>query len=211
MRSAQSAIPTLQSQRRERETDMGARAERSDTRRNMERVLLAARELFAERGPDVTMCEVAARAGVGVGTIYRRFPSKELLFAAVSAAACADTSSVLAQAACDAGAPADKLRAVIVAQYRRSLHHAALLDAPPAEDEQDHRGLYPALHALVAEVIAEGQRQGQFRPGDPALLAALSLEILTPRAVRRLCRAAGGCDSAAHRAADFILAGLGAR
>lgn len=188
---------------------MGARAERSDVRRNMERVLRAAQELFAERGPDVTMCEVAARAGVGVGTVYRRFPSKELLFAAVSDAACADTSTCLAQAADDAADPADKLRAVVVAQYRRSLHHAALLDAPPAEGEGDHRGLYPALHALIAAIIAEGQALGRFRPGPPPLLAALALEALTPRAVQRLCRVAGGCEHAAHSAADFILAGLG--
>lgn len=187
---------------------MGARAERSDVRRNMERVLRAAQELFAERGPDVTMCEVAARAGVGVGTIYRRFPSKEQLFAAVSDAACADTSTCLAQAAGDAADPAGKLRAVVVAQYQHSLHHAALLDTPPADTDYDHRGLYPALHALIAEVIAEGQAEGRFRPGDPTMLAALSMEILTPRAVQRLCRIAGGCESAAHRAADFILAGL---
>lgn len=188
---------------------MGARAERSDVRRNMERVLQAARELFAERGPDATVVEVAARAGVGVGTVYRRFSSKELLFAAASDAACADTSSHLARAAGDAADPADKLRAVVVAQFRQGLRHAALLDAPPADAEPCHRSLYPALHALLVQVIAEGQAQGRFRPGDPAMLAALALEVLAPRAVQHLCRLADSCDSAAHSAADFILAALG--
>lgn len=188
---------------------MGARAERSDVKRNMERVLQAARELFAERGPDVTVGEVAARAGVGVGTVYRRFPSKELLFAAASDAACADTSSFLALAAGAAADPADKLRAVVIAQFGYSLHHAALLDAPPDDAEPCHRGLYPALHTLVAEVVAEGQAQGRFRQGDPAMLAALVLELLSPRAVQRLCRLAGGCDAAADSAADFVLEALG--
>ncbi|NJN15154.1 MAG: helix-turn-helix transcriptional regulator [Oscillochloris sp.] len=52
------------------------RRERKDVQRNLERVLQAARELFAERGSDVKMEEVARRAGVGVGTIYRRFAGK---------------------------------------------------------------------------------------------------------------------------------------
>lgn len=186
---------------------MGARAERSDVRRNMERVLRAAQELFAERGPEVTMCEVAARAGVGVGTLYRRFPSKELLFAAVSEAACAATCSGLAAAAGASADPADRLRAVVVAQFHHGLHHAALLDGGPADDH-DHPGLYPALHAIVAQVIAEGQAGGRFRPGEPAMLAALALELLSPRAVQRLAQQAGGCDRAAAVAADFVLAGL---
>jgi len=182
------------------------RRERSDVRRNMERVLRAAAALFAERGPDVTMGQVAARAGVGVGTIYRRFPSKELLFAAVSRAACADTCHCIVQAAEALADPAEKLRAMVLAQYRHSLLHAALLDSPSAEEQQS--GLYPALHALVAEVIAAGQREGHFRTGDPALLAALTMELLSPRAVQRLSRLAAPHNEAAAWVADFVLAGL---
>jgi AcrR family transcriptional regulator len=181
------------------------RRERSDVQRNLERVLRAAQELFAERGPEVKMGEVAARAGVGVGTIYRRFPSKELLFAAVSEAACADTCLCLARAADDAADPAAKLRAIVIAQYSHSLHLAPLLDSA---DAPEHRGLYPALHALLAQVIAAGQAQGRFRAGDPAVLAALAMELLDPRAVLRLHRLAGDCAAAAEGAADFIIAAL---
>ncbi len=49
---------------------------RSDAQHNRDRVLGAARELFAERGLDVTMREVARRAEVGPATLYRRFPTK---------------------------------------------------------------------------------------------------------------------------------------
>jgi AcrR family transcriptional regulator len=49
---------------------------RSDARDNRDRVLAAARELFAERGLDVTMRDIARRAGVGPATLYRRFPTK---------------------------------------------------------------------------------------------------------------------------------------
>lgn len=50
---------------------------RADARRNQERILGAAREVFAERGIDAPMATVARRAGVGVATLYRRFPTRE--------------------------------------------------------------------------------------------------------------------------------------
>jgi AcrR family transcriptional regulator len=52
---------------------------RSDSRRNRLRLVEAARELVAERGVDVTAAEIAGRAEVGVGTLYRRFGSKDAL------------------------------------------------------------------------------------------------------------------------------------
>ena len=52
---------------------------RADARRNHERILDAAREVFAEYGIDAQMDDVARRAGVGVGTVYRHFPTKEAL------------------------------------------------------------------------------------------------------------------------------------
>jgi AcrR family transcriptional regulator len=50
---------------------------RADARRNREAIVTAARELFAEKGMDAQMDEIARRAGVGVGTVYRHFPAKE--------------------------------------------------------------------------------------------------------------------------------------
>lgn len=58
---------------------------RVDARRNLESVLRAAREVFGELGYDAPMEEVARRAGVGVGTVYRRFPSKEVLVQRIAA------------------------------------------------------------------------------------------------------------------------------
>jgi len=59
------------------------RALRSDAIANTERLLDAARELFDEKGPAVTMDEIAVRAKVGNATMYRRFPSRSDLLAAV--------------------------------------------------------------------------------------------------------------------------------
>src|SRR4051794_39660878 len=56
---------------------------RADAARNRARLLEAARALFAERGLAVTMDEIARHAGVGVGTAYRRFASREELIAAL--------------------------------------------------------------------------------------------------------------------------------
>jgi AcrR family transcriptional regulator len=61
----------------------GEKRLRSDAERNRKRILLAAREVFAERGFAATLDDVAHHAGVGVGTVYRRFPTKEALAEAV--------------------------------------------------------------------------------------------------------------------------------
>jgi AcrR family transcriptional regulator len=52
---------------------------RADAERNRKRILAAAAELFAERGLDVAIDEIAAKAEVGIGTVYRRFPDREAL------------------------------------------------------------------------------------------------------------------------------------
>ncbi|WP_102960461.1 TetR/AcrR family transcriptional regulator [Mangrovicella endophytica] len=57
---------------------------RADAERNRQRILVAAEELFLERGAGVSLEEVAKRAKVGIGTLYRRFPSREALLAATS-------------------------------------------------------------------------------------------------------------------------------
>jgi AcrR family transcriptional regulator len=56
---------------------------RRDAERNRQRILEAARELFAERGLGVTLNDIAHHAGVGVGTVYRRFPDKQQLIDAL--------------------------------------------------------------------------------------------------------------------------------
>ena len=60
-----------------------ARPLRRDAERNRQRILTAAGELFAERGLAVTLDDIARHAGVGVGTVYRRYPDKELLIDAL--------------------------------------------------------------------------------------------------------------------------------
>ncbi|OBB85766.1 transcriptional regulator [Mycobacterium colombiense] len=62
---------------------MTGRRLRRDAQRNRQRVIEAARELFASRGLEATLNDVAHHAGVGVGTVYRRFPTKQDLLEAI--------------------------------------------------------------------------------------------------------------------------------
>jgi AcrR family transcriptional regulator len=71
-------IPPARRPQRSRQAEPSPQL-RTDARRNLEQVLRAAREVFGELGYDAPMEEIARRAGVGVGTIYRRFTGKEAL------------------------------------------------------------------------------------------------------------------------------------
>src|SRR6266478_8196032 len=69
-------------------TDISAEAlltrpKRADARRNYAKVLAAAREAFAEGGESTSLEEIARRAGVGIGTLYRHFPNRQALLEAL--------------------------------------------------------------------------------------------------------------------------------
>jgi AcrR family transcriptional regulator len=73
--SATSPVPTATGE---------ARVQRADARRNRAKVLVSARKLFAKQGLDAQIDEIARDAGVGVGTVYRHFPTKEDLLQALA-------------------------------------------------------------------------------------------------------------------------------
>ncbi|HEY6031691.1 MAG TPA: helix-turn-helix domain-containing protein [Gaiellaceae bacterium] len=74
---------------------------RADAQRNLDRLLEAAGECFAERGVEVSVDEIARRAGVGHGTVFRRFPTKEALLRAVVLRRLEELAGA-AEAACEA-------------------------------------------------------------------------------------------------------------
>ena len=63
--------------------ELAPRPKRADARRNYEKVMTAARDAFAEGGEDTSLEEIARRAGVGIGTLYRNFPNRQALLEAV--------------------------------------------------------------------------------------------------------------------------------
>jgi len=88
----------------------GARKPRADAQRNRDSLLEAAKTAFAEVGPEASLDEIARRAGVGIGTLYRHFPTRDAIVEAVyrrEVQHLADAASRLI----DAMAPAEALRA----------------------------------------------------------------------------------------------------
>ncbi|MET9214719.1 MULTISPECIES: TetR/AcrR family transcriptional regulator [unclassified Nocardia] len=83
------------------DTASGRRSLRADAARNLARILQAARVLFAARGLTVTLDEVAEAAGVGVGTVYRRFANKQELMGAVLTRAVTEMAEATEAAAAD--------------------------------------------------------------------------------------------------------------
>lgn len=82
MTTKRSNVDTL-GERWELAPDNGARPKRADARRNYERLVAAAREVFAVEGGEASMEAIAREAGVGVGTLYRHFPRRIDLVEAV--------------------------------------------------------------------------------------------------------------------------------
>ncbi|MFJ6695873.1 TetR/AcrR family transcriptional regulator [Streptomyces sp. NPDC091272] len=114
-----------------------ARAMRADARRNYDRLLAEASDAFAAHGTDASLEEVARRAGVGIGTLYRHFPSRHALMSAVFQDAVDELLS-RAQELAEAPAPCEALvgwlRAIIThaSEYRglaRALMSASGTDA----------------------------------------------------------------------------------
>lgn len=177
----------------EQEEDLPARGKRADAQRNLDRLLQAAMEVFAESGVDAPVRAIAERAGVGVGTFYRHFPQRADLIVAVLKSqidACADAAPVLAAA----HAPGEAL-ARWVQRYadfivtKRGLSSALQLDngAYAALPEYFYGRLRPALSGLLAAAV----ERGEIRSGYEAD------ELL--RAVATLCKAAPEEETGAAR------------
>lgn len=73
------------------------RPKRADARRNYDKVIAAARATFTERGASTSLEEIARRAGVGIGTLYRNFPNRQALLEAVYLEELEDLSRVAAE------------------------------------------------------------------------------------------------------------------
>jgi AcrR family transcriptional regulator len=136
---------------------------RADARRNRERVLAAARQRFAEDGLDAQIDDIAKAAGVGVGTVYRHFPTKEDLIEALIAA----RFDRLAEWMREALEEDDPWRAFCDFMYRSAEMQAndrALSEAMASRSDEMHRAAVDSgLHALTEELIARAQKSGGMR------------------------------------------------
>jgi len=136
---------------------------RSDARRNRARLVGAARDLFAEKGVDVSVEEITQRAGVGMGTLYRHFAHKGDLIDAVLEDAFGEMLALAEQAAC-----ADDAWAGFTGFLEHTLELRAqnrgikdLVAAP--EHGARHAEMRRRIRPLLRRVIERAQQQGALR------------------------------------------------
>ncbi len=175
---------------------MSTRKPRADAERNRARLLEAARELFTEYGAEVQLADVARRAGVGVGTVYRHFPTRDDL---VEAAAQHRFAEIL-KFAIGCGGLAEYLTHVgEVLAGDRGLS-AAIEDARRSTGSEPKGQTLKQLSAAVEALIVQDKAAGRLRKdcsvNDVYMIAgALSATIR-----------AGSGDW--RRLLDIVLAGL---
>lgn len=143
---------------------------RADAERNRRRLLDAATEIFCERGLDVGVGEIAERAGVGRGTLFRNFPSKEHLIAAIVVERMRE-SVARGRAALEAPDPGEALfRAIDQAVGTTQTDHAlfdGLDDEWLANDEI--RAAHTELMTVVDSLVRRAQEAGAVRPDVTAV------------------------------------------
>jgi len=152
--------------------------ERADARANRERLIDAAEAVFAEFGLAAEMKTVAERAGLGVGTIYRNFATKDDLLAAVLDRLVARGITIVAHASSLAD-PAGAVTAIIHAacehaEANSGLFHAIFSGGVPPDCMPADRSL--ELQQLMAGVLERGQASGAFRTDMPAAFLAAFLD-----------------------------------
>ncbi len=139
---------------------------RADAQRNLDRVLDAASECFARGGADVSVDEVARRAGVGHGTVFRRFPTKEALLDAVLGKEL-DRMLLLAQAGladADPGAGFERFFRAAAEGYARN--RALLEGVERCRDLPQYTLLEQASDALVRRAQKAGSLRHDLAPHE---------------------------------------------
>ena len=138
---------------------------RSDSRRNRLRLVEAARELVAERGMDVTAAEIAGKAEVGVGTLYRRFGSKEALIRDILADGLDEVEAV-AQAALDDPDAWNGLSSFFVFFSQTQVDNqgiAEYLSLSTSVPEDEMKRMNGKLSGLVQQLVQRAHRDGSLR------------------------------------------------
>ncbi|GAA0627591.1 TetR/AcrR family transcriptional regulator [Kutzneria viridogrisea] len=139
---------------------------RADARRNRARVLAVAQDVFEEEGLAVPIDEIARRAGVGVGTVYRHFPTKESLFEAIVVDRLQRIGSQARELA-GAEDPGAAFFEFFARMVRDATLNRALSDALAATTDFDELATTEASRSMMeglGELLRQAQRSGAVRP-----------------------------------------------
>jgi AcrR family transcriptional regulator len=162
---------------------------RADARRNRERILQSARAAFAESGADAQIDDVARHAGVGVGTVYRHFPTKQALLTELVR----QTFRLFTGWARESREAGGEPFALIEGLLRRIAETAAgdvgvqyaLTSSAAQAARSEAQAEQDELIAVIAELIERARRAGTIRPGivatDIAMLICGVVSAMGPR------------------------------
>jgi AcrR family transcriptional regulator len=196
------------------------RKPRADAVRNRERVLEAAKAVFSAGGPDASLEAVARRAGVGIGTLYRHFPTRESLFEAVYRREVQQLVELAEQLKSEA-APVDALRRwlrsnVELVATKKGMLAALALTVHGSSELYAHTfdRLTKAVGALLDRAVAASEIRSDISPED-LLRALVGMCYMHDqpgwqRSVFRLVEAAS-TERRQRRAPRTSLAGAGLR
>jgi len=141
---------------------------RRDAAANRDRVLAAAAAAVRREGAGVPLATIAADAGLGVGTLYRRYPSREALLAALTLRSFRLVLDAAQNAASSTGTGIDALRRFI----DQTIDHGPELVLPmhggPVPLNEDTVALRSEVHATLEKVLRRGRRDGSIRAGVTA-------------------------------------------
>lgn len=148
---------------------------RKDAERNRQRILDAARELFAERGLGATLNDVAHHAGVGVGTVYRRFPDKDQLIEELFEQRLDEIAELAREASEEpdpwTGVTRFLTRVLELQAADRGLKEL-ILSTPGAVDHaaRMRERMLPIVGGMVARAKSGGRLRADFAPEDMPLI-----------------------------------------
>lgn len=159
---------------------------RADARRNREAILEAAGELFARRGTDVQMDEIARRAGLGMGTLYRHFATKQALLAAIIGRRFAAMAQLAREAELieDPGVAFETLmRTYFDASESDAAFRFGLLgpEEPVWEDIAEQKAAFgDVAERVLRRAVAAGYLRADFTIADFILIARGVMVNMTP-------------------------------
>ncbi|HEU0194676.1 MAG TPA: helix-turn-helix domain-containing protein [Streptosporangiaceae bacterium] len=168
---------------------------RADARRNFERLVAAAQEAFGEHGADAPLDDIARRAGVGAGTLYRHFPTREALLEAAYRADIDDLAK-LAYELLDKLPPEEALRTWVSEQVEYVMRKRALAATVKAVLDRDSPVMAwckTQMRGAAAALLARAQEAGVVRPE------------VTPSDLLRLAHAVGYASEFAPEDSDRLL------
>ena len=181
-----------------------ARQPRKDALRNRERVLDAATELVRRDGEKVPMAQIAERAGVGIGTVYRHFATREDLLGALVHRSFGLAVANARASADHSGSAMEGIRHFFLATLRDREQFVLPLHGGPAVFSPATRKLQAEVRVALGELLERGQSAGELR----ADLTPVDLIIATSLLSRDL-PGTGDWDRLAHRQIDLLIDGLG--